>query len=174
MLFTNGFLIVHIAAVSFAVPMGAAIFLMRKGTLVHRRVGYAYFLLMLAVNLSILPVEARVLPIAGTGFGMFHLFAMLSLTSLALGALALRRWLITRAPEAMRSHQINLAYSYLGLMMALASELLVNPNLGISRVATAEQFWTLMAVVNGGLYGVGSMWIFRALGKGDPKRFLPA
>ena len=58
--------------------------------------------------------------------------------------------------------------------MEFASELLINPNLGLSPVATPQQFWTLMAVVNIGLYVGGSVLIFSKLGKGDPIRHLAA
>ncbi len=174
MVLSNPFLIVHIIAASAAVPLGAAILTMRKGTATHRLMGYGYFLAMLVCNLSIFPVEARLLPIADTRFGIFHIAALVSLGSLAFGAAGLVRWLRTGDVEAMRSHQINLGYSYLGLVMALASELLINPNLGLSPVATPQQFWTLMAVVNIGLYVGGSVLIFSKLGKGDPIRHLAA
>lgn len=174
MLLSNPFLLVHIIAASAAVPLGAVILTMHKGTATHRAMGYGYFLAMIVANLSILPIEARVLPIADTRFGIFHILALVSLGSMTLGAVGLIRWRRTGNIEAMRSHQIYLGYSYLGLVMALVSELLVNPNLGFSSVATPQQFWTSMAVVNIVLYAVGSILIFKKLGKGDPKRFLPA
>jgi uncharacterized membrane protein len=173
MLLSNPWLIVHIIAVTLAVPVGAAIFAMPKGTARHRTMGYAYFALMIVGNLSIMPVEARIMPFGESGFGIFHAIALLSLFSLTMGGLAMARWIKTRDPEALRSHQINLGFSYLGLIMALASEVLVNRNLGISTVSTPTQFWTMMAAVNIILYIGGSVLIFRAFKSGDPTRFKP-
>jgi uncharacterized membrane protein len=171
MLMSNPFLLVHTIAATLALPVGAAMFLMRKGTSNHRRIGLAYFALMIVANFSIMPVTARIAPIAGTGFGIFHVLALLSLYSLTFGGLALRRWFRTRDPEAMRSHQMNMGFSYLGLVMAFASELLVNRNLGLSPVSNMTQFWTALAVVNIGLY-VGGFWlIMKQLNRGDPLRF---
>jgi uncharacterized membrane protein len=167
-LLSNPFLLVHTIAATLALPVGAALFLMTKGTPRHRAVGFGYIALMLVANLSIMPVEARIAPIGGTGLGIFHILAFVSLASLSAGIYAMVRWLQTKNPESMRSHQINMAFSYLGLVMAFASELLVNRNLGLSPVNNWTQFWTLLAVVNIGLYVGGTIWIMRTLRTGDP------
>jgi uncharacterized membrane protein len=167
-LLSNPFLLVHTITATLALPVGAALFLMTKGTRRHRAVGFGYIALMLVANLSIMPVEARIAPIGGTGMGIFHILAFVSLASLSAGIYAMVRWLQTKNPESMRSHQINMAFSYLGLVMAFASELLVNRNLGLSPVNNWTQFWTLLAVVNIGLYVGGTIWIMRELRTGDP------
>jgi uncharacterized membrane protein len=162
MLFSNPWINVHIAAMLVAIPVGAAMFAMRKGTPNHRKLGYVFFAAMLIGNFSVMPVEANIFRLGDSGFGFFHVLALLSLFSLAMGARALMRWKRTREPDAMRSHQVNLGYAYLGMIMALASQILVNRRHGIADYVTAENYLTLFAIINITLYVGGSIWIFRA------------
>jgi uncharacterized membrane protein len=167
----NPFLMIHTIAATVALIVGGVLFLRSKGTFAHRRLGQAYVTLMLVANFSIMPVTARIAPIAGTGFGIFHILALVSLFSLIAGCLALWRWHGRRNPEALRAHQINMAFSYLGLVMAFASELIVNRNLGLSPVRTMAQFWILLGVVNIVLYVAGCWLILGRLQGGNPLRF---
>jgi uncharacterized membrane protein len=165
------FLIIHIITAIVGLGLGAVVLSMSKGTKLHRRIGMAYFAAMFITNISIMPVTARVMPLGGTTFGIFHILALVSLASLMAGGLALIRWHKSRDPEHMRSHQMNMGFSYLGLIMAAASEIIVNPRLGVSSVTTASQFWTLLAIVNITLYAGGSVIIMSKLRRGDPLRF---
>lgn len=169
-LFANPFLLVHIVTAILAVLVGTWLFVIRKGTRHHAVLGRIFIVTMLTTNLSVVPVQARVAPFGDSGFGFFHIFAALSLFSLVSGLIGLRRWLRSRDPEALRSHQINFAFAYLGLIMALASEVLVNRNLGLSPVTTAGEFWMLLTVVNVVIYAIGFTWIMGRLRKGDPLR----
>jgi uncharacterized membrane protein len=164
------FLIIHVITAVAGLALGAAVLSMPKGTPLHRRIGIAYFGAMLVTNLSIMPVSARVMPIIGT-FGFFHILAVVSLITLMFGGLALAQWHKSRDPERMRAHQNHMAFSYLGLVMAAASEIIVNPNLGVSGVTTMSQFWTLLAIVNVVIYAGGSFVIISKLRRGDPLRF---
>ncbi len=168
----NMFLIIHIITAVAGLGLGAAVLFMHKGTPRHRKVGMAYFAAMFITNASIMPVTARIMPLGGTSFGFFHVLALISLTSLSIGGIALIRWHKSRNPEYMRSHQMNMAFSYLGLVMAAASEIIVNPRLGISSISTMAQFWTLLGIVNIILYAAGSYVIMSKLRGGDPLRFI--
>jgi uncharacterized membrane protein len=167
----NMFLTVHIITAIAGLGLGAAILYMQKGTPLHRKIGMAYFAAMFITNACIMPVTARVMPIGGTTFGFFHILALVSLTSLCLGGLSLIQWHKTRAPERMRSHQMHMAFSYLGLVMAAASEILVNPNLGVPVVKNMTQFWIMLGLVNVILYAGGSFMIMSKLRRGDPLRY---
>jgi uncharacterized membrane protein len=167
----NMFLIVHIITAIAGLGLGAAVLTMPKGTVLHRRIGVTYFVAMIVTNASIMPVTARVMPLGGTTFGFFHILALISLTSLCLGGLALIQWHKLRDPERMRAHQMHMAFSYLGLVMAAASEIIVNPRLGVSTIRNMGQFWTLLGLVNLILYAGGSYVIMSKLRRGDPLRY---
>lgn len=167
----NMFLIIHIITAVIGLGLGTAVLSMQKGTAQHRKIGVAYFVAMIVTNVSIMPVTARIMPLGGTMFGFFHILAVVSLMTLCFGGFALVRWHKSRNPAHMRTHQINMAFSYLGLVMAAASEIVVNPRLGVSSITTMTQFWTLLGIVNIILYAGGSYVIMSKLRSGDPLRF---
>ena len=171
---TNPFLLTHVVTAMLSLAIGGILFLKPKGTGHHRLLGISYFALMLATNISVVFVTARVAPFGNSGFGIFHIFAVISLFSLFWGSVALVRWHRSRNPAALQSYQINLAFSYLGLVMAFASEVLVNRDLGMTWVSNWAEFWGAMAVINISLYAAGSWLILTRLAKGDPLRFAPA
>lgn len=164
---------VHFIAASVAIVSGAAIFLMRKGTTRHRAVGMTYIVAMLITVVSVVPVEATVLPFFGTRFGFFHVFVVIGFISLAFGVSRLIKWRRTRDMDALRSHQVNLAYSYAGLLMAGFSQIATNPRWMLIELTTATQFWTIFAGVNMAIYAVAIWLIQSRIAKGDPMRWKP-
>jgi uncharacterized membrane protein len=151
-------LIAHFAAACLAIPIGLYQLTARQGTPAHALLGRIYVPTMLVCNLTAL---ATFRP--STPFILFHILALVSLFSLTAGMLALRRWLRDRRPEDLKNHKINMAYSWLGLMMAGASQFLTNHRFGIVEGFDPWTFWTMFAAVNITLYAVGSWWIFRRL-----------
>jgi uncharacterized membrane protein len=151
-------LIAHLAAACLAIPLGLYQLTARQGTPGHALAGRIYVPAMLVCNLAAL---ATFRP--GTPFILFHILALVSLFSLGAGMLALRRWLRDRNPADLRSHKINMAYSWLGLMMAGASQVLTNHRFGIAEGFEPVTFWSMFAAINVTLYAVGSWWIFRRL-----------
>ena len=98
-----------------------------------------------------------------TPFLFFHFLAFVSLYSLVTGMVSLRRWLRDRKPADLKAHKVQMAYSWLGVMMAGASQVLVNPRFGIVEGFDTVTFWTMFAVINAALYAVGTWWIFGKL-----------
>jgi len=170
---SNPFLLTHVITAMLSLLIGGILFLRPKGTGHHRQLGISYFVLMLVTNISVIFVTARVAPFGKTGFGVFHIFAAISLASLIRGGIALVRWHRSRNAAELQSHQINLAFSYLGLVMAFASETLVNRDLGMTWVSSWAEFWAAMAVINIVIYAGGAWLILSRLAKGDPMRFAP-
>ncbi|MBH5322995.1 DUF2306 domain-containing protein [Aurantiacibacter sediminis] len=167
--------LIHFVTACYAIVAGAAIFLMRKGTKLHRTIGASYIAAMFITVVSVVPVEATVMPFFGTRFGFFHVFVLVGFISLAFGIRAILKWRSTRDIEWLRAHQIHLAYSYAGLLMAGFSQMATNPRwLVVSPFETMTQFWIAFAAVNAAIYGVAIWLIQSKLAKGDPKRWMRA
>ena len=167
-------LIVHLADACIAIAAGAAIFLMRKGTGRHRLIGAIYLTAMTVTVVSVVPVEAKVMPFFGTRFGFFHVFVVIGFISLLVGLHALRRWRVYRDIRALQAHQVHLAYSYAGLLMAGFSQMATNPRWLLVELTTQTQFWTIFAAVNAAIYGVAVYFIQTRIAKGDPLRWKPS
>lgn len=61
----------------------------------------------------------------------FHILAFVRIYSLGSGTWALKKWLRNHQPGDLKTHKIEMADSWLGLMMAGASQVLANPHFGI-------------------------------------------
>ena len=167
-------LLVHFVSACTAIICGATIFLSRKGSVGHRWMGMTYIGAMLITIVSVIPVPATVMPIMETRFGFFHVFIVVGFVSLSIGIERLLRWRQTRDPAALKSHQVNLAYSYAGLLMAGFSQIATNPRWLLVELTTQTQFWVIFAAVNAAIYGVAAYLIQTRIAKGDPLRWKPA
>jgi len=65
--------IIHITSAIGALFTGTYILLSKKGTSLHKRMGYAYLFCMVAVNITAFSIYELF-----GGFGVFHFFALLS------------------------------------------------------------------------------------------------
>ena len=162
--------LIHFVTACYAIVAGAAVFLLPKGTRLHRTIGTSYIVAMFLTVVSVIPVEATVMPFFGTRFGFFHVFVVIGFISLGFGIRAILRWRSTREPEWLRMHQIHLAYSYAGLLMAGFSQIATNPRWMLVDLDSATQFWVVFGAVNAGIYAV-AMWLIQTrVAKGDPRR----
>lgn len=110
--FLSGF---HIGTAISALLFGLCVLLTRKGTRLHKQLGYAYFFNMLGLNISALFIYRL------TGhFGPFHAAAFASLVTLILGFGAA----YLRLPEGrwLALHYEFMNWSYVGLIAAAVSE----------------------------------------------------
>jgi uncharacterized membrane protein len=107
----------HVAAALAALLFGALVLAMRKGTPLHRAIGMGYATAMLGVNATALLIYR-----INGHFGPFHVLALLSLATLAAGVamvvLRPRNWLVR--------HYMTMNFSYLGLLSAATTQMLVN------------------------------------------------
>lgn len=155
-------LLAHFVAACLALPLGLYQLLARQGTPGHALAGRLYVPAMLLCNLGALAsfrLDTQFLP--------FHILALVSLSSLGSGMWALRRWLQNRQPGDLKTHKIQMAYSWLGLMMAGVSQVLTNPRFGIIEGYEPVRFWGLVIGLNLLLYAIGSWWLFGRLLKRD-------
>lgn len=151
-------LIAHLSAACLAMPLGLYQMVARQGAPGHALAGRLYVPAMLVCNLGAL---ATFRP--DTKFLPFHILAFVGLYSLTSGMLALRRWLRRRDPADLKKHKIQMAYSWLGLMMAAFSQVLTNPRFGIMQGFEPAQFWLMLIGLNAALDAVGSWWLFGRL-----------
>lgn len=154
-------LLAHLAAACLALPLGLYQLIAGQGTPGHALAGRLYVPAMLVCNISALATFSA--SARNIQFSPFHILALVSLWSLGSGMLALRRWLRQRNPDDLRTHKIQMAYSWLGLFMAGVSQFLVNDRFGIAPAFEPVRFWASFAVINLVLYVAGSWWIFRVL-----------
>jgi uncharacterized membrane protein len=151
-------LLAHLVAACLAMPLGLYQMLARQGTPGHALAGRLYVPAMLVCNIGAL---ASFRP--DTKFLPFHILAFVSLYSLVTGMWALRKWLKNRQPADLKAHKIQMAYSWLGLMMAGFSQVLTNPRFGIIEGFEPVQFWAMVIGLNVVLYAIGSWWLFGRL-----------
>jgi uncharacterized membrane protein len=108
----------HTLCGGLALVLGPAIFLAPKGTATHVRLGRAYVLCMLSLNLSALDIYR----LTG-GVNVFHLLALLSLATISVGVIQIRqrrRW-----RKGVWRHYHYMAWSYVGLVAATSNEAFV-------------------------------------------------
>ena len=146
----------HIVAAVSALILGACVLFVRKGTRLHKQLGYAYFFNMLGLNITALFIYQL------TGhFGPFHGAALASLLTLLAGFvpaylhLPHERWL--------EFHYEFMNWSYVGLIAA-----------GVSEAATrlpAAPFWPAVVGSMFAVFSLGGVLIFRNRNKyiSDPQ-----
>jgi uncharacterized membrane protein len=163
---------VHFVSALVAIAAGGILFLNRKGTWRHRLLGRTYLGAMAALLAASAFMPATVMPFFGTRFGFFHIFLLIGALSLAVGIACLRRWRRTRDPKALKAHQVHLAYSYAGLLMAGVSQVAINPRFLLAQIETASAFWASFIGVNLAIYAVAVYLIQTRIAKTELTRFL--
>ncbi len=138
--------LVHTGSALVALACGAIVLLQRKGTRVHRRIGWAYVASMVTLNVTALLIYRLF-----GAFGPFHVAALASLATLAAGVVTVVR----RRPAHnwVEHHYWWMAYSYLGLVAA-----------GVAETATRSGvvgFWWAVLAATVFVFAVGSTMIRR-------------
>jgi uncharacterized membrane protein len=105
----------HLAIALLAIVSGTLVLLSRKGTRRHRWLGRAYVCAMIGVNLTAFSIYELF-----GGFGLFHWMALASLLTVLGGYIPAR----SRKPGWKTRHAYFMAGSYVGLIAALAAEIL--------------------------------------------------
>ena len=138
--------LLHTGAAVLALATGTVVLLQRKGTRLHRRIGWAYVASMATMNGTALLIYRLF-----GGFGPFHVAALVSLATLAVGiATVVRR---RPAHTRVEHHYWWMAYSYLGLVAA-----------GVAETTTRSGvvgFWWAVLAATVFTFGVGATMIRR-------------
>lgn len=107
--------VVHISSAIAALAFGAVVLVLRKGTRIHKMLGYAYAGSMLGVDLSAFLIYRLF-----GHFGAFHIAAVFSLLTIIAGVLpVLWRRPLTNYREL---HYQFMSWSYVGLVAAAFAE----------------------------------------------------
>ena len=140
----------HIVSAISALIFGSCVLLARKGTRLHKQLGYAYFFNMLGLNITALFIYQL------TGhFGPFHGAALASLLTLLAGFIP--AYLHLPHGRWLEFHYEFMNWSYVGLIAA-----------GVSEVSTrlpSTPFWPAVAASMLAVFWLGGMWISRGRGK---------
>lgn len=146
---TDGFIgQAHLAFAIIALLAGAWVIWLRKGTRMHRFVGYTYLIAMLILNVTALSKY----DLTGAP-NMFHYFAIGSLLTITAAYIAI---LVrsSRRTAAARAHGELMIWSYFGLVMALIAEVVTRayPSMlhgdgGWFRFTSALLVFTLIAAL---------------------------
>jgi len=120
----------HTLSALFAVLFGTLVVLRKKGTLWHKRIGYAYVLTMLMLNISSFFI------VNFNGFSLFHFFAIVSLLSILGGMIPT----LLRTKNWFHFHFRFMSWSVVGLYCAFWAEI------GVRFVQNMQQFWWVVAL----------------------------
>jgi uncharacterized membrane protein len=133
--------------------LGALVIASRKGTKKHKKLGYGFFGAMVLMNITALFTHSLYF------FGPFHWMAMgsLALVSCGIGApLFFRRYSAWR-----RVHYDLMLWSYVGLIAAFFSEIIVRvPLIGVV-TGGGTLFWNLVVGISVATFAVGGYFIER-------------
>ena len=140
--------IIHVVASAAAIATGCLVLLLPKGTRYHRMLGFAYVVLMVALNVSALALYR----LTGT-FGPFHVAAVASLCTVVPGFVFAH----LHQPGWLEPHYFLMTFSYVGLLAAAASEVAVR--------LPSTPFWGAVVVASGGVGVVGAAFVFRLAGR---------
>jgi len=107
----------HVLAALSALLVGAAVFVMPKGTRTHRVIGAVFVAALVLVNVAALSLHRE------NAFGVFHALAVASLVTLAAGLTLMLFG--NRSLPVVAVHAYFMAWSYAGLVAAGAGQLVV-------------------------------------------------
>ncbi|WP_299821232.1 DUF2306 domain-containing protein [uncultured Pontibacter sp.] len=136
----------HLIVALLAMVAGAFVLATKKGTEKHKRMGYSYVIAMALVCTSALGIYNL------TGrFGLFHIMAVISSLTLALGMVPL---LVKSMPLKYKAvHLWFMYYSVLGLYAAFASELSVR--------LPDKPFFAMVGIATVIVFGLGTAFILK-------------
>lgn len=120
-----------------AIVLGFCVLILQKGTALHRRIGMAYLVSMVALNVTALAIY----DLFGQ-WGPFHNLALVSLLTVTAGVVPV--WVRRPRGRWMRLHATCMAWSFAGVLAAFFSELGARiPGVGL----VAGVIWPTAAVM---------------------------
>ncbi len=123
--------LVHLISGIFALVLGGLVIILKKGTKIHKKVGYFYVFSMIVLIIS----SFGIYRLFGK-FGLFHFFSLISTTTLLLGILPMLKKV--RTPKDVEIHFKRMYWSVVGLYSAFAAESFV-------RIPKFGGFWSAVA-----------------------------
>lgn len=127
----DNFGLTHLISGIFALIFGGLVILLKKGTIIHKRVGYFYVFSMTVLILT----SFGIYRLFGK-FGVFHFLSIVSIFSLVAGMLPMFKKV--RTSKDYEIHFKRMYWSVVGLYAAFAAESFV-------RIPKFGGFWTAVA-----------------------------
>ena len=121
----------HLISGLFALVFGGGVLILKKGTTIHKRVGYLYvasMTVMIGTSFGIYRLFGK--------FGVFHFLSLVSIFSLLAGMLPMLKKV--RTPLDLETHFKRMYWSVVGLYAAFAAESFV-------RIPKFGSFWAAVA-----------------------------
>jgi uncharacterized membrane protein len=135
---------VHVLSAFSALLVGVTVLLLPKGTRTHRVFGTVYVLVLVVVNVAALSVHRE------NTFGVFHVLAVASLVTIAVGLSPLL--LGSRSTPVITTHAYCMAWSYAGLVAAGCGQL-------AAALREGDGGWVVPVVI-GAVLAVSAVLIF--------------
>lgn len=142
--------ITHTLTAISALALGPAVFVRKKGTRLHKRLGYGYVASMLLLNATALMIYDLF-----DGFGIFHYAALLSLATLCMGFIPA---FLRRPRNWLEWHYMGMTWSYVGLSAAALAETLTRLPMFWPRlveIIPGHYFWNAVGVGTFLVCGIG-------------------
>lgn len=127
----DNFGLIHLISGIIALILGGLIIILKKGTKIHKQVGYVY-----VISMIILIITSFFIYRLFGKFGIFHYLSLLSTFSLLAGMLPMYKKVKT--PKDYETHFKRMYWSVVGLYAAFAAE-------SFSRIPKFGGFWTAVA-----------------------------
>lgn len=121
----------HLISGIIAIILGGLVLILKKGTKIHRQIGYGYvfsMIILLASSFGIYRLFGK--------FGIFHVLSIVSTFSLVAGMLPMLKQ--NRTPSDLETHFKRMYWSVAGLYAAFAAESFV-------RIPKFGGFWSAVA-----------------------------
>lgn len=163
----DNFGLVHLISGILAVIFGGAVLVLKKGSRLHKRIGYAY-----CASMLVLIVTSFMIYRLFNGFGVFHFFSIVAIFSLTMGMVPMLKR--QRTPADYETHFTRMYFSVVGLYAAFAAESFVRiPRLGSFWQVVAWSFVLVLAVSMYVFFKQRVVWS-RKFGKGRADQRPPA
>lgn len=127
----DNFGLIHLISGIIALLFGGFVIVLKKGTLIHKRIGYIYVISMIILILS----SFGIYRLFGK-FGLFHYLSLVSTFSLVAGMIPILKK--NKTPNDYETHFKRMYWSVVGLYAAFAAESFV-------RIPKFGGFWTAVA-----------------------------
>ena len=151
----------HVVTALSALAAGAAVLLSPKGTHTHRMIGTVYALALVLVNVAALSLHRE------NVFGVFHVLAVASLVTIAVGLSPLL--LSKRSPMVIATHAYCMLWSYAGLVAAGCGQLAVAVGQDVAAWVVPVVIGTVLSLSGVAIFGRVPSILDRMLTDDDPE-----
>jgi len=142
--------LIHTLSAVSALLLGPNVFFRRKGTRLHKKLGYSYVISMLMLNLTAFMIYRLF-----GGWGPFHWLAVVSLATMLAGFIPA---FLKRPKNWIDWHYFSMTWSYVGLVAAAAAETFTRlPDIWpqLAGQFPEQFFWSAVAVGSFSVCGIG-------------------